>query len=180
MDDQKIVAELRSGINKRYLSKLYDYLPVVEKSILKNGGSKSDALDVFQDALILFCEKVREVDFELKSSINTYLYGVCRNLWLNELRKRNKSISLDWEVERGDFSEEDLTAQLEESERISKVENAILQLGQRCQKLLHLFYFERLKMVDIAKKMGLNSANVAKVQKHKCLNKVKQLVKVTQ
>lgn len=86
MNDEKIIQMLREGQETKAFQKLYDHLPKVEELIRKNSGKRSDAKDVFQDALVIFHQKVKN-DLQLTSSIGTYIYGVCRNLWMDELRK---------------------------------------------------------------------------------------------
>lgn len=73
MRDHKIVQLLREGKESIAFRKLYSCYPKIEKLILSNGGSKSDAEDLFQEALIIFYEKVQQSNFELRSSISTYL-----------------------------------------------------------------------------------------------------------
>ena len=88
MDDKIIIELLKSGKQDKAFLKLYKNYPKVEKLILSKGGSKEDAKDVFQEALIIFYEKVCNTEFKLTSAIGTYLYSVCRFLWKDELIKR--------------------------------------------------------------------------------------------
>ncbi len=61
---------------------------MVKDLVSKNGGSSEDASDLFQDGMVVVYEKAMDVDFTLSSSLKTYLYAVCKNKWLMQLRKR--------------------------------------------------------------------------------------------
>ena len=53
----------------------------------QDGGTRDDAKDIFQDALIIFHRKVRSEEFVLTCAVSTYLFSICRNLWREELRR---------------------------------------------------------------------------------------------
>lgn len=52
-----------------------------------------------------------------------------------------------------------------------------MKLGQKCKELLELFYFKKLSMKDISKKLGFASEKVAKNQKYRCIEKAKENLK---
>jgi DNA-directed RNA polymerase specialized sigma24 family protein len=76
--------------------------------------------------------------------------------------------------------DEEFTAEVETENKYKPAEKVIADLGERCKELLLLFYFESLKLKDIAKKMGYNSENTAKNQKYKCLETAKNRLKALQ
>lgn len=173
MNDQKILAILQSGKQDRALVRLYRYWPKVETLILSKGGSKEEAQDIFQEALIVFCKKVKQTDFKLTASIDTYLYSVSRLLWKNESRKKGRQVTEGLEGQLPAGEEEDLSNFLEQEERIKKAESVIAGLSERCQEILVLFYHKAMRMAAIAQKMGFSSEKVAKNQKYKCLEHAK-------
>lgn len=177
MSDQEILEQLRSRSRQEGLTRLYQYLPKVEQLIVSNGGSKIDAQDVFQEALIVLIKKAAQPDFTLTASVDTYLYSVCKFIWNNELRKRGKSRESELPSEIDDTAEQELGAYLEKESRIKQVEMVLRALGKRCQQVLVLFYYKAMSMVDIAKQMGLSSENSAKTQKYKCLEQAKLKLK---
>ena len=61
------------------------FFPSIASYIKQNTGSNEDAEDVFQEAIIVLLQKVRQPDFVLTFSLNTYLYAVAKNIWLIEL-----------------------------------------------------------------------------------------------
>ena len=67
------------------LRKLYEaFLPRIGHFITTHGGTKEDARDIFQDALMIIYQKANEGKLELTSNFYTLLYGICRKLWRNE------------------------------------------------------------------------------------------------
>src|SRR5687768_4001830 len=68
------------------------YFPSVASFIKQNCGNNEDAEDIFQEAIIVLLQKVRQSDFVLTSSLKTYLYAVAKNLWLKRLRDNNLRI----------------------------------------------------------------------------------------
>lgn len=176
--DEEIIFCLRGEKDKRDLAleQLYAKLyPVIKSYILKNNGSDDDAADIFQDAIIVFYDKVRQDQFQLSSSIRTYLYSVCKHLWLNKLRAQKKVVSL---TEDSDFITVDplslnVIGSKERNEFLLKL---LESLGEDCKKVLVYYYYERLKMKEIASRMNFATDQVAKNKKSSCLKKLKLIV----
>src|SRR5919112_4606421 len=88
-DDALIVA-IRGG-DERALAHLYRlHWPMVSHFVLQNSGSEDDAQDVYQEGVVVFYEKVRDGSLELSCQIKTYLYAVCRRLWLKRLTTKSR------------------------------------------------------------------------------------------
>lgn len=173
MDDNKIIELLKVGKQDKAFLTLYKNYPQVEKLILSKGGSKEDAKDVFQEALIIFYEKVRTTDFKLTAAIGTYLYSVSRFLWKDEFIKRKGQQKVDLFFEFTSEEETELQKAIEREAKFKQIESVLTQLGDKCLRLLKLFYYEGLSMKIIASKVGLKSEKIAKNQKYKCLERAK-------
>jgi RNA polymerase sigma factor (sigma-70 family) len=184
MQDQKIIELIRSGRNDQALLALYKNFPAVKKLIRLNGGNAADAEDIFQEALIILCRKVKDTSFILTAQLSTYLFSVCRFLWKDELKKRKNHLAPDNNNELNDLPETEFKDWIKEEARIKLAEKVITELGDRCRELLLLFYNGQLKLKDIAAKMGYSSENTAKNQKYKCLeaakNRLKEMKKAIQ
>jgi RNA polymerase sigma factor (sigma-70 family) len=177
MDDNKIIELLKVGKQDKAFVKLYKNYPQVEKLILSKGGSKEDAKDTFQEALIIFYEKVVNTEFKLTSAIGTYLYSVCRFLWKDELIKRKGKQSVDTDFEFSSEEESEFQQALEKEAKFKQLESVLTQIGEKCLQLLKMFYYQGLSMKIIASKVGLKSEKIAKNQKYKCLERAKQKVR---
>jgi RNA polymerase sigma factor (sigma-70 family) len=186
MSDQTTIAFIRAGKTDKTLDSLYNFFPAVRKMILRNGGTKQDAEDIFQEALIVFCRRIKDPDFLLTSKPSTYLFSVCRFLWKDELKKRRRLVNDEPEffAEPGETGESAIGEAMEKEKGARLAEKALEQLGQRCRELLILFYNRRLRLKEIARMMGYTSENTAKNQKYKCLegakNKLKELQQTAQ
>jgi RNA polymerase sigma factor (sigma-70 family) len=170
MNDSEVLLQLQSSTRRKAMTRLYKYYPQVKAMIKAKGGNAQDAEDVFQEGLIILCRKANESGFELTSSLDTYLYSVCKNLWNNQARKKRDTGLGEFEI-AGD--ESGLEAAIQKEEKIKAIEAVLLDIGERCLQLLKAFYYQSLKMSEIARKMDFKSENVAKNQKYKCLEKAR-------
>lgn len=182
MTDQELIDNLKKG-DQSALKNVYSHLSLIKNMVLKNSGSVDDAYDLFQDSVLIFYKNVVKKDFELKSSISTYLYSISYRQWLKKLRGRkseslmnlNENYSPDL-IEEFNFETFDSTKE----NRLEIVLAMIDQLGENCKKILNLFYFQGLDLEAISNRMGYNSSQVARQQKYRCLKQVRDLLKEKQ
>ena len=166
MSDQEIISQLRTGQQHKVLVKLYAHLPKVERMVRNHGGTRADAKDLFQDALIILLGKAKDEGFTLTCSISTYLYAICRNRWQEELRRRGRFTQ---ELESSPEEPNDLGALLAEEQHFGLAERALQALGDKCLELLKRFYLLKEPLLTIAKSIGLSGEGAAKTRKYKCL-----------
>ena len=174
MKDEHIIAQIRKGRREKAIRHLYKEFPKIKSLICSSGGDSQAAEEIFHDSLILLIEKVSNPNFELSSKLSTYLYGINRLLWKNQLRKQNKTQELEWS-DTLIISEEDLEYNYEKEEKLKKLESILATITEKCTAIFELFYFQKMKMKEIAEKLGYSSVNSAKTQKYKC---VEQAVKL--
>jgi len=173
MDDQRIIGLIHQGKDHEAFKALYAYLPKVEHLVRQNSGRRGDAKDIFQDALIIFHRRVRSEEFALTSSIGTFLFAVCRNLWRDELRRRNKSLG-EWKLETEADEPADLTALLAREGEFKQAEKALKSLGAKCVDVLTRFYVKHEPLAQIAKSLGFSGEGAAKTRKYKCLEEARK------
>jgi RNA polymerase sigma factor (sigma-70 family) len=88
--DEQLLAGLAKN-DKQAIETLYkEHFGMVQAFILNNNGSSDDARDVFQEAMIVLYEKASSGSFELTAQIKTYIYSVCRRLWLKRLQQMQR------------------------------------------------------------------------------------------
>ena len=134
--------------------------------------------DIFQDAVILFYERVLKGNFELKCSIQTYLNSVCRNQILVRLKKdsKNSEYSEEFDERINDWYDNELPENSERMQAILKALEIIKNLGGKCYEILHRYFFENKSMEKIAYELEYtNGANV-KNQKSRCQKQFKEQV----
>ena len=178
--DDALIAAIRSG-DERALAHLYRlHWPMVSHFVLQNSGSEDDAQDVYQEGVMVFYEKVRDGSLELSCQIKTYLYAVCRRLWLKRLTSRSRfGVRLLDDEEHGPYlntgAEEDVLAAEEQDRRFTTMSEALAHLGEPCRSLLEGFYLLDKSMQDLTAEFGYTNADNAKNQKYKCLVRLKKL-----
>jgi len=165
-NDNQLLSGLSKGMQKA-LDAIYEQVfPVVKAYICRNSGTDHDAQDVFQDGLMAVYYNLIDGDFELTCSARTYIYAVCRNLWLKELRRRKVHVE-ELHEEQLYIDQEEVEDTCQRMERYSLYRKYFKQLGEKCQQILR-YYMQGLDMKTIAKKMGIMSVNYTRKRKHLC------------
>jgi RNA polymerase sigma factor (sigma-70 family) len=178
--DDALIAAIQAG-DERALAHLYRlHWPMVSHFVLQNSGSEDDAQDVYQEGVMVFYEKVRDGSLELSCQIKTYLYAVCRRLWLKRLTSKSRfGVRLLDDEEHGAYlntgAEEDVLAAEEQDRRFATMGEALNHLGEPCRSLLEGFYLLDKSMQDLTTEFGYTNADNAKNQKYKCLVRLKKL-----
>ncbi|HWK56002.1 MAG TPA: sigma-70 family RNA polymerase sigma factor [Parapedobacter sp.] len=158
------------------LERLYrDYFPMILNMIVQNNGTEEEAKDVFQEAVIVLYDKVKQHDFELTSRLKTYIYSVCRRLWLKQLGSKDRTFRDVAAYEDIIVVEEDLAMHEEKDLQLTMMEQALDELGEPCRTIIRDFYIANLSMQEICDKFGYTNADNAKTQKYKCLQRLKKL-----
>eukprot|EP01034_Spumella_vulgaris_P001497 gene1497-1983_t len=164
MTDQDILRLFAEGKRERAFTKLYAEWPKVRRLVTKHGGSRTDARDIFHDALTILYQKIQTEQFTLTGSLGGFIYHTARNLWLAQLRREGKARHLVPDLpDTPDESDTD------ETPRLALAKQALEKLAEKCREILRLFYYERCSMEAIAKAVGLKGEQAAKTQKYKCL-----------
>lgn len=148
---------------------------MIQTFVLNNNGSVDDARDIFQEAMVILYEKSKTATFSLNCQIKTYVYSICRRLWLKRLQQLSKfSIQVE-NLEETVPVEEDI----EEHEKVNNdfilMEHAMSKIGEPCKSLLDAYYLQKKNMMEIAGEFGYTNADNAKTQKYKCLVRLKKL-----
>jgi RNA polymerase sigma factor (sigma-70 family) len=170
MDDREILEKIKKG-DETALDFLYSkHYRVILKMIMRNSGTEEEAQDIFQDALIVFWEKVVNDKIVLTAKISTYLFSVSQNLWRKELDRKGKN-SGELIIEPADHFDPD------RQERITIITQCINSLNESCRQILTFYYFDKMNMTEIADKMGFANADTAKTKKYKCKQELDKNVK---
>lgn len=148
---------------------------MVQSLIINNNGATDDARDVFQEAMIVLYEKSRTPDFELNCQLKTYIYSVCRRLWLKKLARSKRYIPEIHEMANTVPVEDDLEVQELRNQEFLVMEKALAGLGEPCKSLLEAFYLQKKNMSEIAAGFGYTNTDNAKNQKYKCLMRLRKL-----
>ena len=161
--------------NDKALRYLYrQYYGLIEQLVVKNSGRPADAEDIFQDGLISFYNQVKSGNLKLTCTIKTYIYSICRNLWLMRLKKQQRTTALSEREEHIEVGAEVLN-NIVSTEQSSLVAKLLDKLGGDCKKVLIYFYFEKMKMAQIVEKMGYKNTQIAKNKRLRCMNRLRKM-----
>ena len=176
LEQEKLLLEGLALNDRQSIEAIYrDNYPVIQAFILNNSGNPDEAKDIFQEAMIVLYEKAVSGTFELNCLLKTYLYSVCRRLWLKRLQQLQR---LSSPLEHGEETitvEEDIEAHEKRDTDFTIMENALKKIGEPCKSLLDAYYMQKKHMQEIAKDFGYTNADNAKTQKYKCLMRLKKL-----
>ena len=168
LTDKELIESIRSGNKDRVFQQLYrEVLPVVKNFICSNSGSEEEAYDIFQDAIVLFYKKVVSGNFNDKYKIKGFIYTVCRNLWINRVKRINRHQNIEDTSDFEDVSDNVLHEILTKEKR-EVIKKIFENLDAKCMELLKYSVFYGMKMEDIKERMGLASVNAAKTQNYRC------------
>jgi RNA polymerase sigma factor (sigma-70 family) len=148
---------------------------LIQHFIVSNNGSEEDARDIFQEAMMVLYEKARDPEFILTCQIKTYLYSVCRRLWLKRLQQSRRMESHVESFEKVVPVEDDLEDHDKLNQQYQVMRAAMGKIGEPCKSLIEAFYVHRKNMHEIAGYFGYTNADNAKNQKYKCLVRLKKL-----
>ncbi len=145
--------------------------PITAKYISQRGGTFDEAKDIFQDALVLYYEKVlTEKDAHIQNE-QIYILGIAKHLWLKKCRSKPQTTELDHPAAEAVAVEED------EAPAAHKLLQFLATAGEKCMEMLRAFYYDKLPLSEIAQNFGYSGIRSATVQKYKCIEKVRDTVK---
>lgn len=141
--------------------------------------SDDDAIqDIYHDAIITLYEKILSGNFQLTSSIQTYLNSICRNQILTRFKKIKIHVTHNEEYDESvkDWLQDD-DEEVKES-KMNAITSALEKLKNtsgNCYEILKRFYYENQSMDKIAKDLDYTNAANVKNQKARCQKKLNEL-----
>ena len=171
LDDQSVVTYLQSGDTKsqeeafRFIYR--QFYGLVESLVVTNSGEKEETPDLFQDVVIVLFNQIKKPDFNLRHSLKSFIYAIAKNLWLMKLRRdKQQPMQLDETIPEVILDDNHFET-LANNEKKHLVKSLILKLGEECQRIIHLFYYQKMRMAQIQEALSLTSEQVAKNKKSK-------------
>lgn len=149
----------------------------VKGMILANNGNEEDAADIFQEALIDIYRKAAKGDFVLTCPFEALLIVICRNKWINQLQKKQRSGVTFNEAggyTAGTDSFKEAEAVYRQNERRSLLERKFAELAEGCRELLKLSWSGK-SMETVAGALKVSYA-YARKRKSECMGKLTELV----
>jgi RNA polymerase sigma factor (sigma-70 family) len=137
----------------------------VRKLILMNKGTDEDAMDIFQEALFAIYQKIILQRFQINCNFSTYLYSVCKFLWIRELSKKK-----EYENLTDEFPDLNVSGSLNPKLELTGLKifsKHFNELCEDCQKVMNM-YFRNASMEEICNTMGYKNIQIARDKKYRC------------
>ncbi len=178
MSDAELLHLVRSG-DQSGVSFVYEkYRREFVSWIRKFGRCDAEtACEYYQGTIVIFYENVMNGRLtELQSSLKTYLFGIGKNLVMQEYRKnmRSERVKAEYILQSHLLPTPD-EAQAE-VEDLSLIARCFERIGDPCRRLLEFFYFHQKNMEEISSELGYKNPETAKNQKYKCMERLRKLV----
>ncbi len=143
--------------------------------VKKNSGSREDGIDIFHEGIIALDDNIRKNKFRGEGDLNAYLYSICRFLWLNKLKRNKRMVYTENESEL-DQIQNDTPETLSLADEQKNIINQLLnRIGDKCKQILELWKLS-YSMEEIAEKVGLGNAGIARRQRYNCYQKLLKII----
>jgi RNA polymerase sigma factor, sigma-70 family len=172
-----VLKKIRDG-DRQVLKELYQKMR--NKFLLwaerRYSGSSDTFTETYQLAFTILYYNVRDEKFKGDSSIETYLFGIGKNLLNKQVAARERDmVALD-EVPEVESLHESPFRVYDTSYDRELVARILEKVGEPCKSVLTHYYFDNFSMDAIAENMGYKSAGVAKKKKCECLIRIRKLL----
>jgi RNA polymerase sigma factor (sigma-70 family) len=158
--------------DEKILNWLYDnYLPTVKKHVLNNSGSIDDVSDVFQDTIIVLYNQITEESLNLTTDLKGYFFGIARNVWNAQLRRKQKTVELEIDLPEDEGLEEQADPTLE------RIVARVFQMLKPDEQLVLRLFSEEKSYEDIAVTMNLKNETYARRKKYLSKETLLELLK---
>ncbi len=176
--DTKYIQALINN-NTQLLDEIYTrFAGKIKLMVVQNTGTETDADDILQDALVAIYYKAASGNFILTCPFESFLYTVCKNLWLMQLRKKSRqpvTNSGDAQYDTGTDVFKEAEAVINNNERRILLEKKFDQLGEGCRKVLELAWSGK-PLEEVAALLNNTYAYIRK-KKSECMGKLSELIK---
>ena len=171
ISDINIINGVRNQDDK-ILNWLYDnYFQSIKNHVLSNSGSIEDVSDVFQDTIIALYNQITDDKLNLTTDLKGYFFGIARNVWSNQLRKKQKTIELEIDLPEDEEFEEQGDPILE------RIVSRVFQKLKPDQQMVLNLFSDGYSYEEIAVKMNLKNEVYARRKKYLCKEVLLELVK---
>jgi RNA polymerase sigma factor (sigma-70 family) len=158
--DINIIEGVRKQDDK-ILNWLYDnYLQSVKSYVLKNSGSSDDVSDVFQESIIALYRQITDDNLNLTTDLKGYFFGIARNVWNAQLRKKQKTVELEVDLAEEENNDD------QSNQILERVLSRALQKLKPDQQLILNLFSEGDSYEEIAIKMDLKNEIYARRKKY--------------
>ncbi len=170
--DEMLIKGLHTKQNE-WVEILYNKArPIIIRYALNNDSSVDEAEDLVQNTVIIVYEQILLGKLVLTSSMTTYIYGIAKNLWLKELRKKRiLALPLSEETDFESDNQDDLT-----ENRLNQLQKAIEELDAKCQEILKSRYWQNMRFNEMSQIYNTTVASL-KMKSSRCHESLQLIIK---
>lgn len=168
-NDQKIIAAYYEQHRDQFCAWLGNKFHTLDIDLL------SDVYIESVTRLWRFIRVGKIAEQHLQKPLMDYLCGIGKKTMLEEWRKYHKGTS-DQQRKYKIEVEENLHIDTAYEEMLKRIKAAVNQMGNPCEPLLRKVHWDKLSMETVAYELRYASADSAKTQKYKCMQKLKRLL----
>jgi len=164
--DSEIIDGIANNKSKVLMFVYQQYFPFIEKFVYQHGGTSDQAQDLFQDGMIIICKKVFADKLTLYCKFSTYLYAVCKRLWMQEKKKIMLRVN---KLSESGIAAEPVVQYGEDTIDKAKLlfDKHFNKLSPDCQKILRL-HFNDCSTEEIRSAMNYKTVHHAVDRKYRC------------
>lgn len=150
--------------------------PKVLRYVKANSGEASDAMDIFQKALLQLLSRVRVKGYQPIESFEAYLFTACKNLWLKELNRPMRVTKAEKLEQVSEYFEDEMTTSVLEQERWELFQACLEKISENCRLILEQ-YFKKTSYKEMMLKFSYSSETTLRQRVFKCKNQLTKMVK---
>ncbi|MDN5217220.1 sigma-70 family RNA polymerase sigma factor [Fulvivirgaceae bacterium BMA12] len=181
IDTKELLAQIKLG-DEKILKQLYDeYRDGFLKWCYKNHRlTRDQVLDIYQKSFTILYFNVKDGKADdLNSSLNTYLYGIGKNLIRKHYRDKMANFDSLESIPEVETVNDYFQERQDENHKRHLVRKILDQLKEPCRSILWMHYFKNFSMEAIANSIGYKNESVAKKKKCQCLKLVRERLTTT-
>ena len=171
---EEIINAFRTS-NSKVIKDIYViHHPMIRKLVLTNNGIEADIEDLLSDAITVFVLNIqKDKKFVLTCTFSTYIYSVCRKLWLNKIRNRKNNSEILYDtntISENIIDDYDIDELITDSKKYLLYLKHFSKISELCQKVIQMF-LDKISIAEIAIKTGVSEIS-AKQRNYDCKKKL--------
>jgi RNA polymerase sigma factor (sigma-70 family) len=171
ISDTNIIEGIKNQDDKT-LNWLYEnYIQTVKNYVLKNSGTDEDVSDVFQDSIIVLYNQITGEGINLTTDLKGYFFGIARNIWNAQLRKKRKTTELDIDLP------DEMSHDVMDDPMFERIVSRAFQKLKSDSQLILTLFADGCSYEEIAVRMNLKNEMYARRKKYLSKEALIELVK---
>lgn len=180
LSDAELVVRIQAGGAQRQAAIAHLYRDKKLKNqivayVTKNSGNREDGIDIFHEGIISLDDNIRKGKYKGEGQLRGYLYSICRFLWLNKLKRADRMVYTEEESQLDEVSYDTPESLALSEEQKDILDRLLAMLGEKCEQILELWKLA-YSMQEIAEKVGLKHADMARKQRYVCYKKLMKII----